>query len=300
MTIFVLEGPDGAGKSYLAQQIQQELPDTLILRQGPPTPGEDLLEKYLRPIENIFVNGTRQTSHVVMDRWHVGELVYGPLLRGKSMLTRAQMNYIDMVLGTFDARFYFMSASLDTLLKRYDKRGDELISRDQIEHIKDEYTDLLVPLYHWEVVSFMRLPFVMPPVRHVQAPNAGRYIGPPGPKVLLLGDVRGNEKFTFPFVPYQATSGHWLMTAMADAHVDHMLVGVMNACEMTPDELSTQWDALGQPPVITLGRNAQRAWKTVGDWNPNKDHYLHHPQYARRFNHRSTFEYGQTIKDVMK
>jgi hypothetical protein len=91
------------------------------------------------------------------------------------------------------------------------------------------------------------------------------------------------------------------MSAMAAANVNHMDVGIMNACEptMTPAKLGTQWDALGSPPVITLGRNAQRAWKAVGDWDPNKDHYLHHPQYARRFHHKRTLEYGQTIKDVM-
>ena len=292
--IIVLEGPDLAGKSTMAKALKQRMPYSVILKQGPPRDGRSILETYLLPIETF----NRET--LILDRWHVGELIYGPLLRGKSLLTGQQADYIDMVLQTYGAYFFHVSAPLNVLQDRYDMRADDLIKRDQLQDIQLGYLDRLINRDHWAIVAnFGSQQLPETPLRP-RSPRAGRYIGPERPKVLLLGDKRNDERFIFPFVPERASSGHWLMGAMHVASVNHMDVGIMNACEVDPGVLFAQWQDLGMPPIVTMGVNAARQWRIAhgGDWADVATH-TKHPQWMRRFAYTAMKDYGQTIKEAM-
>jgi hypothetical protein len=297
--ITILEGPDLAGKSTLARQLA-ELHNTEVLRQGPPPRGVNILERYLRPIQDwCYESMTNRPTHLVLDRWHVGELIYGPLLRGKSLLTPCQADYIDMVLQTFGCNFIHVTAPLDVLEQRYDMRGDGLIKREQLKQIQMNYERWMYSRPHWVMDEFTHRNAFS--VSH-PSPLAGQYIGPRRPKVLLLGDRRNKDTFIFPFVPARATSGHWLMGALHEAKVNHMAVGIMNACELNPEFLRAQWVNLGMPPVITLGQNAKKAWDAVYDGNgliTSMTHYLNHPQYERRFHYLKHERYGMVIKRAM-
>jgi hypothetical protein len=304
MPIIVLEGPDMAGKTTLARQLADTYQNSEIKRQGPPS--GDILETYLRPIEEWASSlRTNESEHLILDRWHMGELVYGPLLRGESLLTERQADYIDMVLQTFGCTFVHLTAPLNVLKDRYDIRGDNLIKKDQLKFISADYELLLRNRSHWATFSVMNGTQIH--IRTCAASSmAGRYIGPRKPKVLLLGDMRASERFIFPFVPARATSGHWLMGAMREVGVNHMDVGLLNACELRSNVLYAQWVELGRPPVITLGRNAEKAWRIArayervqeSSWDENT-HYLHHPQYMRRFHYLQFAEYGEKIKWVI-
>jgi hypothetical protein len=294
VTIIVLEGPDLAGKSTLARRLADRLINVEMLRQGPPPSGVDILEHYLRPIQDwCYEEMLVRPRWLVLDRWHVGELIYGPLLRDKSQLTDQQADYIDMVLQTFGCNFTYVTQPPVILQERWDRRGDGMIKREWLADLYHEYTEWMDQRPHWDVYTENHFRFV----GFGPAPLAGPYIGPAKPKVLLLGDKRNDPRFIFPFVPARATSGHWLMGAMHEADVNHMDVGIMNACEVDFNTLYLQWRRLGYPPVITLGRNAQKAWHHVGV--APESTYLNHPQYERRFHYTAMERYGKTIKDVM-
>lgn len=77
-----LEGPDGAGKSTLAQAIADATPGTEIvhfsqLKQNP-------LDEYVYALEDYSPG---KGGNLVTDRWHIGEDIYGPLYRGESGMT---------------------------------------------------------------------------------------------------------------------------------------------------------------------------------------------------------------------
>jgi len=293
MTIIVVEGPDLAGKTTLVQNLVANLMNVEMLRQGPPPSGVDILEHYLRPIQDwCYEPMIIRPDWLILDRWHVGELIYGPLLRGKSLLTGQQADYIDMVLQTFGCNFTYVTQPPSILQERWDQRGDGLIKREWLADIYHDYAHWMGPRTHWAVHNTYEVLCRVKPV-----PMAGPYIGPAKPKVLLLGDERNDPRFIFPFVPARATSGHWLMGALREADVNHMDVGIINACEFDFDDLYFQWRQLGRPPVITLGRNAERAWQSNGI--APESHYLHHPQYERRFHYTAMKRYGQKINDVM-
>lgn len=292
--IIALEGPDCAGKSSTAEHLSKQYPHATVLKQGPPS--GDILERYLKPLEQH-----ESSSALILDRWHVGELIYGPLLRGKSLLSVQQADYIDMVLQTYGAWFYHITAPINVLAKRYDERSDDLIRRDQLLRIQMGYISHLRPRPHWVMSVPSVDKDVWPQTKLIPAsPLAGRYIGPANPKVLLLGDERNDDRFIFPFVPTRASSGHWLMGAMHAAGVDHMSVGVMNACEVDPGVLFAQWQDLGMPPIVIMGVNAARQWHIAhgGDWNTVATH-TKHPQWMRRFNYTKMEQYGRMIKEAM-
>lgn len=295
MTIVCLEGPDLAGKSTLARSIMSVTLNAELLKQGPPPPDEDILERYLRPIQRwCYDDMLVRPNLIVMDRWHVGELIYGPLLRDASRLTGQQADYIDMVLQTFGASFIYVTAAPETLQQRWELRGDDLIERRQLAEIHIEYEKWMHERPHWAAhVASGGAHFTV----GSPSPGAGQYIGPREPRVLLLGDRRNEDTFIFPFVPARATSGHWLMGAMHEAGVNHMEVGILNACEISEEELFLQWVRLEEPPVVTLGRNAEKQWKRAYDGTYT---YLNHPQYERRFHYLKMQRYGEAIKRAMR
>jgi hypothetical protein len=304
--IIVLEGPDLAGKSTIARWIMDMGPNRELLRAGQPSPSVSILEQYLRPIQDwCYEPMIIRPEMLVLDRWHVGETIYGPLLRDRSRLTPQQMDYIDMVLQTFGGAFLYVTQSVAELERRWDERSDDLIKREWLAEIHRIYEATMATRPHWVPISsiWSDKPIIERYVARSPSPMAGLYIGPRHPQVLLLGDERNDTGYVFPFVPARPTSGHWLMSAMRDAEVNHMRVGIMNACERTPTELATQWITLGCPKVITLGRNAMRAWNVAAAKRRqflDATHYLNHPQYERRFHHSAKLRYGQVIKDVME
>lgn len=82
----VIEGPDGAGKTMLARALC-EVRGKAYHHEGPP-PNPGALEHYRSLLE--------RSTPTVFDRLHLGELVYGPLLRGASQLNLAdalELNY---------------------------------------------------------------------------------------------------------------------------------------------------------------------------------------------------------------
>lgn len=298
VTIIVTEGPDLAGKTTFVQNIVANLVNVKTLKQGPPPPPPhrvDILEHYLRPIQNLcFEPMINRPQWLILDRWHVGELFYGPLLRGKSLLTGQQADYIDMVLQTFGCNFTYVTQPTPVLEQRWDLRGDGLIKREWLGELNANYHHWMTQRPHWVCYTESQFDFA----GFNESPMAGQYIGPRQPRVLLLGDQRNNHRMIFPFVPERATSGHWLMSALHAGKVNHMDVGIMNACEIEPEKLFKQWHDLHKPPVITLGNNAKKAWeKTVPLC---LRHHLNHPQYERRFYHAATERYGLKIKDVME
>lgn len=132
MTIFVLEGPDFAGKTTLAHRLHSALvrdgSTATIQHAGQPDPNNST------PLAQVYANAVAEqygVDHVIHDRLHVGELVYGPLFRGKAAITRMQMDAIDAALLARGARLLYIRPSDTTLLRRFrGDRGDDLVTQE--------------------------------------------------------------------------------------------------------------------------------------------------------------------------
>lgn len=307
MTIIVLEGPDGGGKSTLARRIIEH--DALLskrrylIHRGPIR--SDPLTEYLRPLDEAVSDAEQGLESVfVLDRWHVGERIYGPILRGRSRLTKTQAVYIEMVLQSLGCCFLHVSQPIHALEQRWDIEPDDLIKKDQLREIANKYWEYTFWHDHWATISPTEdapIPFNLEVVINTRtpAPLPGKYIGPKKPKVLILGDARAANglNWSWPFVPQGHLSGDWLLEAMLAANVQYMSVGLVNACELTTHDLYKLWQDLQHPAVISLGRNAEKAWKQL---SINTGIRIHHPQYMRRFHMSDKETYGKIIKEQMR
>lgn len=82
--IYIIDGPDGAGKSTLAQQIHLASPGSEILHFGAPQTKEEA-NNYWQVYLNALNKATDHT--LIFDRSWYSDMVYGPIMRGRQELT---------------------------------------------------------------------------------------------------------------------------------------------------------------------------------------------------------------------
>ncbi len=300
--LILIEGPDCSRKSTLATRLDARLRalfdrDTVVETRhlGPPT-GHPL-DEYELPLLDYE---PARRHHVVCDRWHLGELVYPGVLDRPSRLDDAVFHHIELLLRSRGALLVVITPDETELRACLVRRGDDPAELERVAAVREGYvraasrTSLpLLWLKDEEVDEDLTWLVIEQAQLHEQAATAlaslTTYVGPPEPRLLLLGDVRatgatpGDPRPAF--MPYSATSGHYLLTALGDAITEHQ-VGLANACDV--DDPGRLWRRVGRPPTVALGRNAQRAvtW-AVRD--------VPHPQWTRRFRYHDGESYRRQI-----
>jgi len=129
--IVVLEGPDGSGKSRLAADIQKRL-GYEVRHEGPPPAGEDPYRYYLRQVFDTALL-TFTCPGVVLDRFALGDRVYGPVLRGEDRLGAENWRKIREGLDWLGALRVLCMPPLHVCLTAWRARarnGQEMISHE--------------------------------------------------------------------------------------------------------------------------------------------------------------------------
>lgn len=253
-----------------------------------------MLEEYEQPLD-AFDRG----AHVVCDRWHLGELVYGPLLRGGARLTPVERFHIELYLHSRGGFIVHVNTPLPIIRDRFAARGDDLVQHDQLPQIIATYADvikesrcptLVVPDSSGRAVSdIIEFGSVIQNTVEGLKPFE-TYIGGPFPRVLLLGETRGNPgKFRAAFPPAQYTSGKYLLEALIGQR--EWRVGELGIANAMDEDVFELWDALQRPVVVTLGKKAMQICSAA-----HVPHAIEvHPQFVRRFHHKTKDEYGRRI-----
>lgn len=122
MPIIILEGIDGGGKSTLATLIQAKSPwpKTTVVHKGPIK--TNVIEELITPILEVKPDGL-----LIADRWHLSELIYGPIYRGKSQIDLEVLNEIETVLTHMKAVRAVVSPPLYQIEKRLLARGEDFL-----------------------------------------------------------------------------------------------------------------------------------------------------------------------------
>ena len=149
--IIITEGPDGAGKTTLAEQISRQTKYPIIHRTKPKNEEEKkrMMGEYLQTI--------RSGKNMIFDRCWYSEMAYGPVMRDSSVISYPQMYELEEQLAKTGALIIYATGPKAALWQRCQKRGEEYItSRDNFNAIYDNYVQImkvphLIPVLHYEV-----------------------------------------------------------------------------------------------------------------------------------------------------
>lgn len=262
MTLIVVEGEDGSGKSTLVNELAHlSLDNGARVKHRGPLKQHPLIE-YVHDL--LTYSPDRDT--IICDRWHVGELIYGPLYRGKTELTIAMRRYVEMFLISRGAWRIVMDTPYDTVVDRLVTRGEDFLRPEHLHLVQDFYAEY-AEQEGWERLT---CDYELEDLRRVlrdaksQARRASRlaqfpsYVGPLRPVSLLVAvttPVSGLETgFSTAVPPVAGSQGHFLLTALEQAEVPRTY-GIATA---TNTNLLSLWMELGRPRTIALGTGSQQ------------------------------------------
>lgn len=312
--LVVVEGPDGSGKTTLLDHVEERLDGEVTrLHFGQNTPGEDVFAKYTAPFLNYRPGDGK---HILVDRLHWGELIYGPRYRGESLLTQAQFDWIEMFLASRGAVRIRTTADPITLRERALGRGENFIKTNveefawldaEFKRVHSLALDLrlrycrLVDTSYLEPQSAADLVYLAGlKAEAEQQPFPGTsYVGGRYPQPLLVGDAPNVPKnasrlYAGPegpaFGPYTGTSAEYLLNVLRDHQI--FGVGMINSVALPEDML--RWFPPESTSVVALGLKASGRLERLGITHGA----VPHPQYWRRFHHNKRDEYAQLILEA--
>lgn len=301
MTLIVAEGVDGSGKSTLIAELSHLAGNETRVKHRGPLKTHPLLE-YVYDL--IAYQPDRDT--ILCDRWHVGELVYGPLYRSKSELTPAMTRYVEMFLASRGALRLMMSTPYEVVQHRITERGEDFLQPEHLHLVHDFYSEYARKEGWGEVKASYDtgdLRRVLKDAK-VMARVAARiarfpgYVGPVAPRTLLLtsGNVLNSAErgFIASNPPYNPSFGHILLTALEQAEV-RPTYGMASVTEPGLAELHA---ALGKPPIVALGPAAANLARTSHGVTVNSTQRS--PIDYRDFPHSELVRYGLELKGVIR
>lgn len=147
--ILIIEGPDGSGKSILAQQLSRQTGYPIIHRSQPKTEEEKkhMMAEYLLTI--------KERKNVIFDRCWYSEMAYGPVMRDDSVISYPEMYALERMLAKNGAMIIYCTGSEPALWMRCTKRGEDYItSRDDFKAIYSNYEDIMNAPHYVPVVKY--------------------------------------------------------------------------------------------------------------------------------------------------
>lgn len=156
--IIILEGPDGAGKTTLAEALRHRLqPDrmTQIVKHGPYTNlvPEELCKIYFRSMTQALT----YNDHVIMDRSWLSERIYGNVYRGGAdRVDMPRKRMLERVALARGAVVVHCQPSFELCATAFTSRSDDeyLDTLKQLQQVYDEYETLKLhtslPVIHYD------------------------------------------------------------------------------------------------------------------------------------------------------
>ena len=305
--LILVDGVDCARKSSLVERLAERVrranpgEQVDVWHAGPPT--KHPLDEYVVPLLD-YRPFTRR--HVICDRWHLGESIYPNVFDRPTRFDQGVQAYTELFLRSRGALLVHVDAADADVEDCLRTRGDDLVDASQASSILWQFRNR---------ASVSLLPTLV--VQGFEASNADvhgiysralaldfasralnpftTYVGSRRPSTLLLGDVRhkhvkGEPNLLPAFMPYGATSGHYLLSQLVGRYGFQILkhVGLANACD--DDDHEALWTLLGKPPTVALGRRA-------GKRTPWATRSVAHPQFRRRFKHAEGAAYAEEVLD---
>jgi len=316
--LVVLEGTDGGGKTSLAKELtntylkgcqeHDTAPRVLNIHKGQPL-SVDAFKEYENELikPGVFEMVNSPTGIVITDRWHVGETIYGPILRGMSRLSEVGVFHVELALTALGAiRVLVQPRELTVIQSRLRHRGDDVIKFEWIEDIHRKYEEhgLRYGYVHAEDVTLDAIIATASTTTSVTRSEHSLplawpgYVGSAEPRYIVVGDERnpgpmGDLTYPFAFTPWQkGGSAAYLMNTLMLIGWNIWDIGVGNINDEGVDPVVVTKAIPAHTEMIALGDKASATLKAAGIHHGK----VPHPQWWRRFKNNDMQGYASLIK----
>lgn len=284
--ILILEGPDAGGKSALAMALAER--GYATRHTGPPGMTPPYIQYTGALARAVTANRAGLDPRpFVFDRLHLGERVYGPVLRDRDQLGPILNRHIDRILFGIGGIVLYCTTDFATMEETWRARaskGEELI-KDVSRYMAlfTRYEELVAghPLtvrYNYKQHSIDDVLQLVHP-----CPNPGPGIGAwrPHESILMVGEriAENLHGVDWPFTGMLGSS-YWMTTQLQEHGYPEERFYWVNAFKPdTTPQNPAFIDELHPRLVIALGSVAKK-WLT----DAGVEHvHVEHPQYWKRF-----------------
>lgn len=298
MSWVILEGPDGTGKTTIAEQLRQA--GYFYAHAGP----EDTL-----PVLAKRMSELQGLKYVVWDRAHLGEAVYGPLDRGTTV-NRGWWNLVEAFLLEKNAICVLLTEQHEDKTDYLGKSGSARYAEVLAGYERALPTSALTwkqrsslprgavdnrDLEPWE---WRTDPEGLGGVTEDNTFSGRAEDGPTPPSlpnVLVLGEQQ-NPLAEVPW-PFATRCGIELVWPVINPREVRVSNALRSKGVIEPGDLHDRWEQLGCPKVITLGKIAHQACYLA---DIPVEETLSHPQYHLRFRTRESEVYRLRLAEACK
>ena len=299
--IFILEGPDGAGKTRLARDLTQRY-GLEYHHEGPPPQSVPAHLYYGKLLQHVRLEHTG----AVFDRLYLGERIYGPILRGRDRLGDAGyelMRRLTMACNAIEiVCFPPYAVARDTWASGRSELFKDEEQYRTIFNLYGTFTHGRIVYDYTQRGAFQDLCGFIDH-RNLRKPRNLPYwiVGSPTAQVLFVGERGSQREQAYVDLPFWGidNSSKYLTDAVK-MYFNETQVAFMNAYDMYGEAnyLPTM-NPNGQPwKIIALGKAAAKFCKKslVGYF-----HYTEvpHPQFWRRFHHHDIRDYADLLKSAV-
>jgi hypothetical protein len=295
----IIEGADKTGKTTLSNAIIEKFGSKYV-HFGKP-------KKH--PATEYAEYALENNGNLVLDRFYLGELVYGPLLRGKAGIDDVEFATIERILRKKQAILIQTTTNSALANKRLlVSTQDEAVNTTQNKLAAEGFrlvgaTSNIQHHILYDGSTYENLAELLEKLavlRAIVEPNQAKInkvctgIGTPvGRKIVFVGEAV-NKKVTWLNLPFdRGFSSKFLLDSFKAAGVPENKVYLCNADKLKKAEV----DFLRNDPTVfvALGKKAEAKLKEL-----NVSCYaLPHPQWVKRFHWQTKDEYAKDIKSIL-
>lgn len=129
--VIIIEGTNKSGKTTLVNYIKEMFPEKLfeIIKCSQPKNG-DAYNEYKNILEWIKKN---QNKNYIIDRFHFGSFVYGPIYRGKPDFSLDKFVEIEMMIEQLNYIFILAIANKNFIKKKFIEDKEEFAKLELID-----------------------------------------------------------------------------------------------------------------------------------------------------------------------
>jgi hypothetical protein len=308
--VIILVGPDGCGKSTVAEELRKLLPGWSYRHHDRPA-----VDPYTFYSPFIAYANPR----VIVDRFYLCNRVYGPTYQNQPIIGDHQWRILELMSLSRLAQVIYLTDSVEAIKSRWD--GDKRFDPEKMGQIKSLYDDQFenggttLPRVRGTLMDFVPCGELLVKICAAEKQNAqfaDRLLQPSlgcgRPKCngfMIVGEglseyqINKNPQVQAPFCGGPASELLWDAIDEGDIRWDQGYY--TNAADFSTAAEFTHYvgDLIQPTTLITIGNRADNlVSKSVLDKEMNVVR-MRHPMYVRRFEHSKMGEWKRSLQEVL-